>query len=538
MAEITPEVRRRLEAIREKAATGELSEEERRQVGEILNQLRAEQTVGERVAERAPGPPPPPTEVSQITGGIVSEPLLEMVGGTIGGTIGAGATAPTGPGVIAGSLVGGALGSGIGSATYDSLNEALRDLGMLERPEDGPQGFVESFLTTGSRAMQAGGEDILFAGGAQVVGAVGEQIIGKPLIGRLLGLRNPEAQEIQRLARAQGIDIGATTAGRGLGGRTARGFVNVMGMFPWISGPIRKGLQRQFANVDQRTANLLNNFAPNATLRGQLGIDMVEAAKTTRQEFVRVAGEMYDEVRMLSSIAGHPKIIPTNAPFQMGNQTINGIQGLAQKLVDEQKLGTLLTKDGVPINPPAGDPLGDYISQLANLEDMISIEQFKGLSDTLGETVRRLSKEGFDVSRVAQIRDAMEAGMADLRVTEIAGGDLIADALDRANRFYSEGIVKFQSPTAQRFGRVERNIFGPGPQVQGTISPDQAADVAINLRSANSVRDLRSLVGDDVMDSAARGFLGDAIEASRRDNGFIDSELLRTNLGLKGTRRV
>lgn len=520
--EITPEIRARLEQLRERLRNGELTQEETAEASRIVQ--RFEDPAVATAESAAIATAGDPSTIEELTGGLIGKPLFEFVGGGGGTLIGAGGTAPTGPGAIAGGVAGGLLGTGFGSAAYDNTTDFLRGLGVLKTPPDATIGF-ERAGEIALRAGRAGLEDAAFGMGGQIVGA-GVNAVGKPLIGRLLGLRTPEAQEIVRIAAEQGIDVGATTAAQGFGGRVARAASNVLGVFPWM-GTIREGVRAQLSDVTRRAGVLLDNFGPNATLTSQLGINMIEAAKGARQEFVRVAGDLYDHARQLSASIGDPKIIPTAE-----------IRAVTEELSASQRAGTLFTRDGEPIRGVVDDKLGGFIDQLSNVEELISLPQYRQLSDDLAEIVSTLRAQGFDVSRVAQIRTRMEEALGAID-TRIPGALEISEALTDANRFYSEGIVRFQTPTAQRFGRVDRNIFGPGREVPGSINADEAAQLVTNLRSAESIRDLRALVGGDVMDQAARGWLDNAFQtAIRESDEFISPDLLRRNLGLTGANKM
>lgn len=520
--EITPEIRAKLEQLRERLAAGELTPEQATEALEIVKAFEDPAVTTALGAQQAESGKP--STIEELTGGLIGKPAFEAAGGAGGAVLGAGTTAPTGPGAIGGGIAGGLMGAGMGSAAHDNTTDFLRSIGVLRTPPDATQGLERAgeIAVGAGRAMV---DDATFAAGGMVVGAV-VNTIGKPLIGRLLGLRSAESQEIIRIAEAQGLDVGATTAATGMGGRAARAISNVMGVFPFM-GPVREGIRTQLEGVSRRTSTLLDNFGPNAMLQSQLGINMIEAARGARTEFVNVAGELYDRARQLSSAIGDPKIIPTQ-----------DIRTIAEELTASQKAGTLFTRDGEPIRGVADDVLGGFIEQLSKVEDVISLPQYRQLSDSLAETVSTLRAQGFDVQRVAQIRNRMEEAMGaiDLRVT---GATEIAEALGDANRFYSEGIVRFQNPTAQRFGRVDRNIFGAGREVAGSINPDEAARIVTNLGSAKSVRDLRSLVGGDVMNQAARGWLDNAFQSAIREGDeFISPDLLRRNLGLVGSNKV
>lgn len=516
--ELTPEVRQRLEALRAVAQRGELTSEQIQQAREIISGLDPAASI------LADSPSERPTSVEEITGGIISRPSMVMAGGAAGGIIGGGTTLPTGPGAIAGALAGGALGVAGASAAFDNTNDFLREIGVLATPPGTLRGF-ERAGEIARTAVGEAGEDLLFsAGGMSALAGLGR--MGKPLLGKILGLRTEEAQRIMRTAEAQGLRIGATTAAQGRAQPISRGLSTVIGVFPWM-GTVRGGIADQLRSVDRRLLTLLDNYGPNSILQGQLGIDMIEAARGSRQEFVRVSGELYGHARALSRSLGDPKIIPTQ-----------GIQSLGQEFAERRAAGTLLNDAGEPLERATADKLGDFLAGLGSLEDSISFAQWDDLNNQLRDLVGSLSKEGFDVSRAAQIRDAMleAARSLDIRNPDI---QLISDAFGEADSFFSRHIGEFQTPTAQRFGRVDRNMMRAGFEVPGTITSDEAADVVLNLRSPQAIQDLRTLVGDDVMNEAARGFLEDAFERSvPRGGAFPDADLLRTNLGFAGNRRV
>ena len=517
VVELTPEARQRLETFRAAAERGELTSDQLRQAREIIGRINPASAAADAPSERA-------TSVEQITGGIVSRPSMVMAGGATGGLIAGGAAAPSGPGAIVAGIAGGMFGAGIGSTAFDNTNDFLRAAGILDTPPGTLRGF-ERAGEISMNALREGGQDALFAaGGASVI--TGLVRVGKPLLGKVLGLRTAEAQNIMRIAEQQGIDVGATTAAQGLAGRIARGFSQVLGVFPWM-GTVRSGIADQLKSVDQRLLTLLDNFGPTSILQSQLGIDMVAAAQGARQEFVRVSGELYGRARELSRALGDPKIILSH-----------DIKVIGQEFAEQRAAGTLLNEAGEPLERATADTLGDFLASLGGLEDTISFAQFDDLSNQLRDLVGSLSREGFDVSRVAQIRGAMEEAVRslDVRNPDI---QVIAEALEAADTFFSKHISEFQTPTAQRFGRVDRNIMRAGFEVPGSITPDEAADIVLNLRSPQAIQDLRALVGQDVMDQAARGFLENAFENSiRRGEQFLDPDLLRNSLGIGRGGRI
>lgn len=513
--ELTPEIRQRLEALRESARRGELTPAQIQDASAIIRRLEGSEAT-------SLAPQRGPTSVEEITGGFVNRPAMEAVGGITGSLLAGGTALPTGPGALAAAAAGGALGAGAGSAAFDNTNDFLRALGVLETPPDATQGF-ERAGEIAVNAARAGVSDAAFAMGG-VTALTGAQMAAKPLLGKILGLRTPEAQRIINMAEAQGIGVGASTVAPGVRGRVIRGLSTIIGVFPWM-GTVRGGIADQLKNVNTRLLTLLDNYGPTSILQSQLGINMIEAAKGARREFVQVSSELYNHARSLSAALGDPKIIPS---FD--------IKRVGQEFAERQAAGALLNEAGEPLERATADKLGDFLTGLSTMEDSISFAQFDSLSNQLRDLVGSLSKEGFDVSRVAQIRSAMEEAARSLDIRNPAIAE-IAEAFGAADEFFSKHIAEFQTPTAQRFGRVDRNIMRAGFEVPGSISADEAADIVLNLRSPQAVRDLRTLVGNDIMDQSARGYLESAFEASIRD-GVPDAQLLKNNLGLGGPRRV
>ncbi|MCH7553388.1 MAG: hypothetical protein IIC82_05285 [Chloroflexi bacterium] len=424
--------------------------------------------------------------------------------------------------------MGGGLGAAAGSLAFDSIEDLLRFAGVLEPTERSP-------FDPAIRALKAGGEDVMFAGGFAAAGGLVRTL--KPIVGKVLGMRNDNASAVIEQAKQAGlvdeagdVAVGAIDIARGIRGTILRGTGKVLGIFPWIGGPFRKAARQKADVVISATNRILNTLAPNAVLADELGINMVRAARGAVEEFRATAGQLYNNFRQLSSKITKP-IIPTNATFDIlddGVETsVDGIKGLAQRFAERAKAGKIVLEDGEELAGPAAEAFDAFIGQLTKLPDRLTVAQLEGLSGQLQDFISKAAADGFDVRRFMDFKKAMEvASSADNLIVDglekgVAEGVIAAKRA--ADSFYAKGIGVFQTATAKKFGRVDKNLFRFGPIRPGTIDEDLIADAAINLKSPQALRDLRSLVGDDLMNKAARRHL----ERAWDNSIIIEDDIVR-----------
>jgi hypothetical protein len=490
------------QTINRAAKAGALTTEQKREIISRVNEaskILAEEGLKKRSLE-------------DVTGGLVGREEFEAVGGTIGSVVGAGTGlavgTPTGPGAVStgiiGGLVGGGLGSAGGSVAFDNVNNLLDFLGVIEqRPR-----------TTGDTAVQAfeaAQEDIGFAGGAAVLGTAFRA--GKPLFGKLVGVAGDETARLMDKARKAGLTVGAVDVAQGIRGRVVRGGAKVAGIFPWIGGSFRREAKTKAELVVNKINGILNTFAPTATMSTELGVDMFKAANNTVDEFNRVAGVLYDNFRKEALL--HGAIVPTRL-----------IKEQAQEILDLAARSEIILKDGtvlktvpedvveyaekiagktVPVRKqpstfPSGRPKPSVTvpKQIAGLPEKIDVNQFDGLVRDLRELITLKETEGFDVKRLVGMKKAMEGALDEIQEPSVK------EAYRTANRFFSDGIVTFQTPTAGQFTKVDKNLFRAGPEKTGSLNEDELTRVAVNLRSPKAIDDLTKLVGKESMGKVAR----------------------------------
>lgn len=465
------------------------------------------------------------------TGGLVSRGGFTTAGGLVGGLLGAGGAAAVtaGTGSIPGGLAGGALGAAGGSLAFDNVQDALIYLGAL----DAPHPTMKERLTT---AGKEGVLDLGFAG----VGTLVRPILGaRALLGKISRVTAPQAKQLKALGDSFGVSLGAVDVGGGV----PKGVAKMLGVFPFTGTPFRKGMLQKQREASLAADRILNDLAPNATTMSELGLDMEKAARGTTDNFKKISGILYDNFRDIAQSLTKTEIIPTNSSADA-----------ATKLLADLDSGRLLLKSGKEMVPPKQLETGfrEYLEQYAELPETININQFRRLTSEFEGLLRSVQTEAVDVRSSTLMKQALEIDLNNIR-TDLLPADeakLLRSALDAANNFFSKGLLAFQArgirpltsvqrseietlrqeipsgfrgmrsfetPSAQKFTRVDKRIFGPGAVTPGTLEPDEIARIAVNLRSSKAIDSLEELVGRKNIRKAARQHVENAINQSTEE---------------------
>ena len=409
----------------------------------------------------------------------------------IGGSLGAVAGVPLSP--IGGPIAGGALGAATGSILFDNF-QAVKAY-VEGRSQDIPTGGKVA-----KTALREGLIDASFGMGASVVRPV---LWTRQALGWLSGVTKPEAEVLARNAERFGISLGATD----VGGILPKGYAKAVGVFPWTGTPLRKAELAKLKQARGAVHDILNELAPNATI-SDLGVNMVKAAKNTRQEFRNTATALYKNVTTVIENAARQDIVPTDT-----------VRKLAIEMGESAKQGKIILKDGKELPEVAAKEVLEYIKGLAILPEVLTPTQYRRLTKDLSNLFSKNIKDGFDIKQLEEVKKALELDFGNLRVDLLpqGEGELIKDALDAANTFYSKGIVDFQTPTAQKFMRVDKNIFRAGAEVPKSLNADELAKVVTNLKSPQAMRDLYKLVGKGNMKQITSNHLENAVAAARTE---------------------
>jgi len=434
---------------------------------------------------------------------IGGRPTFEATGAIGGGVIGT----PAGlPGIVAGGTLGAA---GMGQL-YDVIQSAI-----TEEPTD--------FGTQFERAKKDfQREAILQTFFAKIPGmgtAIKRGIFGKA------------DKSLYESAKRLKYPLSLSDAGN----MVAKGYGRVIGVFPWVGVPIKKGLGAK-ANILNKTADdTLNLFAPNVSLT-KLGIDMAEASKSTYGNFRRVTGFLYDDFYNTASQAKAP-IIPTKNFKDSLRRFI--------KLIDD---GTIKIK-GKKLKSPQKDAIYQYAKSAQNMDDFLNVNQYKVLVNDIKKFSKISQKEGFDIKVLTGLKGALEKDLNTLVTPAYASKRIdptlakeIANKLKFANKVFANGlensmitnamtkkaaeegikltptvgIKAFQRPIAQKFKLVDKNIFGPGYNVPGSVTSDQLGNVLMANRNVTPqvLDDLKSLVGKKQFDRFVRARMQQGYDSS------------------------
>lgn len=458
----------------------------------------------------------PPT-LEEFTKGLVSRGAMTAAGGMAGFAAGGGAALLAGPGAplaAAGTAgVGSALGTMAGSVVYDNVENFMRATGLLRGgPQAGPMQVIEE-------ALGQGAVDIGISALSPYVAPIQW---AKRAAGKLLGVTGADAVNTRKIAESFGIELGAVDVGNVI----AKGYAKVIGVFPWIGGQLRAEHAKKLGQAEDAVYSILDRLAPNATMLTDLGIAMTRAAEGTKGEFDKVSARLYDGFRELASKEG--AVIPSGET-----------RALASELKELAKQGEIVA-GGKPLESPAPKEVQEYIDRLAALPEKLTYQQYIRLKDDLGDLIARGATDGFDVKKIVQVKRALEQ---DLQLIE--GSPETLAALQTANKFYSKGIALFQTPTAGQMERVDKNIFQAGAKESGSLNPDEIAAVTVRLKSPQGLQDLRKLVGDDMMNQAARVRLQNAYDIASKPYEMlgmrvpvrvIRADALEKELGLAGRK--
>ena len=508
--------------LRESFASGQLTEADK---DWIIQQVdRASKAVEGDVSALGPTEEPQKPFAQRALNALNTRETAAALGGTAGTILGTATMPVTG---VAGPIAGGALGAAAGSNLFDNFTNLKNHLTGSEDPVIGME-------QTTRNALGEGLTDAAFSMG----GALAQPVrLGRMVISRLSGLNEKASRELMMIAEEAGIRLGAVD----VGGTFPKGWAKTIGVFPFSGTPMREAEIQKLGDVNKAVNNILDTFAPNEKLTSEIGLDMYEAAKNSRQEFRNVSAEMYNGLKNLISDSKNPRIIPTVFTDEEG--AVKGLKVFAIEQNDAARRGAILLNDGTLLPRKQSDELAGFFEKLALLPDLINPTQFERLSDDLKYLIEKNLSDGYDIKVLSQAKKALRDGFDNLRTDILPPGEAqsIKESAERVNDFYSKGIVKYQTVVAKTFERVNKFIFRAGADEAGSLNADEIYHAAINLRSPQQIKDLVSLVGRGNVANAAQRHFDIATEAARTEVKILgksfyalDPNVLERKLGLVG----
>ena len=348
------------------------------------------------------------------------------------------------------------------------------------------------------------------------------------------------------------------------------GYGRVIGVFPYVGGPIKEAGSKKALFLNKYADDTLNTSAPNVTL-SKLGIDMSKAAQVTYGDFRRVSSFFYDDFYKAVDKIGNTPVISTK-----------NFKNSLQKYVDSINTGTI---KGVV--SPQKDAIYQYAKKNKKIPEYINATQYKSLKEDIKYFARLSKKEPFNIKVLTGLKSSLET---DLRLLnkksyrdnlleniyplskskkEILDPNILSDIATRlkfADKVYATGLensiitsvmkkqaqkegVKlvsvpgkkiFEEPTANIFKKVDKNIFGTGFKVPGSLNADELGEALLKRNAGPTfLKDLRTLVGEKQYNKFVRaklqkGFDGSLIRSGQADrSGLIfDPYKFEKNLGM------
>lgn len=441
-----------------------------------------------------------------------NRPTFQALGGAAGvvpsALAGAGVGSVAGPiGSIVGGVTGGVLGGLAGGQVYDITQGLLTG----ER-----ESVPEQYKKLGKDLKS---EVAFNLAGAAIPG------IG-PAIRRGLGGATKAAKEIFQAGERAGIPQSLVTASDSALVQT---YNKALGVFPFTGSPIRAEAGTRAGLINKKAENILNELGPNVSI-SDLGVDLTNAAKQSYSGFKKQAASLYDD--FLENVE------------QLPNKNIIKLDNTKQaiKLIEDE-----IVKPYPGFKNVRSDAVLDYLRQIKNIEGNIDPQVYRSLQKDLGDLFKKGQVEGLDVKRLTKVKKALEKdfSLPVIRETGVVGEkELIQNVLDShqaANEFYAEGMAKFSSPIAKKFKQVNKNIFGAGAEIPGTISSDELAKKVIKVGSPQSISQLKNLVGQDEYKKIASRVINDAFDTAVKESDSyslkFNVDTLMKELGLVGKKK-
>jgi len=419
-----------------------------------------------------------------------NRPTFQALGGAAGiipSAIAGAAVGSVVPGIgnIIGGITGGVLGGLAGGQVYD-ITQSIAT-GKEQKPS-------EQYKQLGKDLKS---EVAYNLAGASIPGVAGA-------VRRGLGGATESAKKIYEAGVRTNVPQSLVTASDS---KLVAGYNRVLGVFPLTGGPIRTEAAKRTASINALANDTLNAFGPNASIT-DLGVDMTTAAKNSYSKFRLTSSSLYDDFIESTKQLDDPKI------FQLTN---------AKEAVEIIETGIKS-----PVDSPRSDAVLDFLRQIKEIPGKIDPQQYRSLQADINFLMRKGGKEGLDIKRLRDVKKALEKDFSMPVIGENVlsvspSGAIRNESIDAvlqshkiANDFYAEGMAKFASPTAKKFKQIDKNIFGAGAEIPGTINADQLAKKVLKIGSPQSLQQLRGLVGDKVYKTSVKSLMDDAFDKATK----------------------
>lgn len=454
--------------------------------------------------------------VGRLLGTDVDDPLpWTRLGTTIAGMIGGTALGSQVPGPPAlkgiAAVAGGVGGTAVGAVAPETVLEGLEQVGILRPGERERIGLSNEQLMT---VME--GEallDLATLGGVSIARGVGRGM-SSVLTGANRGTRG-----MAEAASREGIALLPVQVGER---QLARGFVSVLGRFPWIAAGLKKRANRAMDQISTAFDGIPERLGPLTTF-DEAGGRILREAQDTSQTIAADFRRRFDAVLARADMNGI-RVRPVNV--RAATDAVMKQLDRAVPVVDAKVHGT-----AVPLQVNKGDrDLRRFLNsttrrifQGTQIGDF-TVRQMDSILTSIDEKMVEFASKGDNVSmgRLERVRNAVQADLLNNSVSRNSGQPLSQAGQDITREFrqldqeLTESVnFLFNSATGQRLGfKISPTQRGAIMQDPGMRGADAMAKVLLRGDSPNAVAEIARLVQPETMQRLGNAYFTEAVEKS------------------------
>lgn len=476
--------------------------------------------------------------VNRLFGTDVDDPLpWTRLGTTVAGSIGGamlGARVP-GPPMVKGAaaIAGGLAGTAAGAAAPETTLQALEMTGILQPGERDRIGLSNEQLMT-----VVEGEAVLDAftlGGVSIARGVGRGITSV-LTGANRGSRRMAEEATREGIAMLPVQVGERTF--------ARGFVSVMGRFPWVAAGLKRRARETVSQVSTAFDGIPQRLGPTSTfdeVSGRILREARETSNTISQDFTR----RFDDLLARADMQGI-RVRPVNV--RAATEAVNKQLQRAVPRVDPRVHGAEVPLEVTRNHRDLQRFINGTVRRLYSGTQIadLTVRQMDTVLQTIDEKMVKYAESGDNIAmtRLERIRQAFQADMVNNAVS--AGNRPLnqqGQELVREFRALDQDLTEtvnflFNSTTAQRLGsRISPTTRSAVFQNTGMQGADAMAKTLLRGDAPNAVAEIARLTTPETMQRLGNAYFTEAIEkamqpAMEGNARTFDVEALSRTLGL------
>jgi hypothetical protein len=458
---------------------------------------------------------------------ISASTLASITGGYLGARV------PVAPGPagflinpVTGSLMFSAAGAAAGTYAPETTLEILEYFGVK------PEGYRDKHGFSPSR-LRYEAENEAFLDGVLGGAISAAKLAWRTASGFVTGVDKAGKETAKKAKELYDIDLMPVQVGRR---QIAKGFVNVMGRFPWIGTRIRTLGGEAEQKIKQAYGTLgdkaFKKRTGGVTASNKISRFIFEDAKLLVDDFGKEFKKYYDEIWKRADELG-----VLVRPTRVKEKAAEIIVLLDKKATS--KVGGKIS-DG-PILKEVREFIAEEVDKLTDTQ---SLRQMDGFISQIDQKLAKLEKHQVHFADTHML-GLRQAALKD--VTENAIGEKALEITARLRRIdeeYSYTLHSlFETSTAKNIETVTKGGLRRTTKLSDTNTKqhvDQLAKVMINIDSPESIQHLYRLVSKDTFRKIVSTTLDDAVQKAKRVNPDgteeFSSAVFAKYLGLDPTR--